>query len=87
MYEIRLSRRAKRYYERVSADTARRLNQGFETLAKDPLGGGDIKLVKGLRGMYRLRLGDLRVVYEIDLRNRIVKVNAILPRGEVYRRL
>jgi len=87
MYEIRLSHRARRYYERVSAGTARRLNRCFETLAKDPLGGGDIKLVKGMRGAYRLRVGGLRVIYEVDIRERIVEINAILPRGEAYKRL
>lgn len=87
MYEIRLSHRARRYYERVSANSARRLNQCFEALVKDPLGGGDIKLVKGMRGMYRFRVGNLRVIYEVDVKQRIVRVNAILPRGEAYKRL
>lgn len=87
MYEVRLSHRARRYYQRVSADTARRLNQCFEALVKDPLAAGDIKRVRGMRGVYRLLVGDLRVIYEVDIEQRIVKISAVLPRGEAYKRL
>jgi mRNA interferase RelE/StbE len=87
MYEVRLSHRARRYYDRVSADTARRLNRCFEALAKDPLAGGDIRRVQGMSGVYRFRVGNLRVIYEVDTKQRIVKVSAILPRGEAYKQL
>jgi mRNA interferase RelE/StbE len=87
MYEVRLSHRARRYYDRVSADTARRLNRCFEALVKDPLAGGDIRRVQGTSGVYRFRVGNLRVIYEVDTRQRIVKVSAILPRGEAYKQL
>ena len=80
MYEVRLSRRAQRYYERVDADTARRLDRCFEALTKDPYRGGDIKPLKGMKGVYRFRVGDLRVIYEVEVAKRIVKVYSILPR-------
>ena len=85
MYEVRLSRRARRYYERVDADTARRLGRCFEALSKDPYGGGDIKPLKGMKGVYRFRVGDLRVIYEVEVDKRVVKVYSILPRGEAYK--
>lgn len=87
MYEVRLSQRARQYYARVSSDTARRLNRCFEALVKDPLAGGDIRRVQGVKGLYRFGVGNLRVIYEVDMKQRIVKVIAILPRGEAYRRL
>jgi mRNA-degrading endonuclease RelE of RelBE toxin-antitoxin system len=81
MYEVRLSRRAKRYYERVTPDTARRLSQCFKILSENPFAGGDIKPLKGMKGLYRFRVGELRIVYEVNIRERIVKVISILPRG------
>jgi len=86
MYEIRLSHRALKYYNRVNSPTAGRLNQCFRALERNPFGGGDIKPLKGMQGVYRFRLGNLRVVYEVDIPQRIVKVNAIFPRGEAYKR-
>jgi mRNA interferase RelE/StbE len=86
MYEVRLSRRALKYYNRVGPPTARRLNQCFQCLESNPFGGGDIKPLKGMRGVFRFRVGNLRVVYEVDVPQRVVKVSAILPRGEAYKR-
>lgn len=86
MYEVRLSRRAQRYYERVPPDMVRRLDRCFAALQENPFAGGDIKPLKGEPGTYRARVGDLRVVYDVNRRARIVVVHLILPRGEVYRR-
>ena len=84
MFEVRLSRRARSYYERVPADTARRLDRAFESLETNPFGASDIKPLRGMPGTYRLRVGDLRVVYEVDRKARVVSVLHILPRGEAY---
>ena len=86
MYEVRLSHRALKYYNRVDSSTARRLNQCFQYLERNPFGGGDIKPLEGMRGVYRFRIGNLRVVYQVDVARRVVEVNAILPRGEAYKR-
>jgi mRNA-degrading endonuclease RelE of RelBE toxin-antitoxin system len=41
-------------------------------------------MLRGVKGRYRYRVGKLRIIYGIDLDERIVKVFAILPRGESY---
>lgn len=84
MFEVRLSRRARRYYERVPTDTAARLDRALGSLETNPFGAGDIKPLRGIPGAYRLRVGDLRIVYEVDREARMVNVLHILPRGDVY---
>lgn len=84
MFEVRLSRRARRYYERVSADTAVRLDRAFGSLEANPFGAGDIKPLRGIPGTYRLRVGDLRIVYEVDRQARVINILNILPRGDAY---
>ena len=83
-FRVALSKNALKYYQRVDADTATRLDQCFKALEEDPFSGGDIKPLRGSKGKYRYRVGKLRVIYRIDLDERIVKVFVILPRGEVY---
>jgi mRNA interferase RelE/StbE len=83
-YEVRLSRRAHRYYERLPADTARRVDRAFEALCRNPYGRGDIKPIQGAPGLYRYRVGDLRVIYQVDRQARIITVLAILPRGDAF---
>jgi mRNA interferase RelE/StbE len=51
----------------------------------DPFGGKDIRKLRGeLTGLYRLRAGNYRVVYRIVEEQRLVIVEAIGTRGEVY---
>jgi len=42
---------------------------------------------QGYQSLYRYRIGGLRVVYEVSLAARAVGVVAILPRGDVYKRI
>ncbi len=46
---------------------------------------GDIKKLQGFDYDYRLRVGDLRVLFSIN--NDTIVINDILPRGQVYKRL
>ena len=84
MFEVRLSRRARRYYERAATDTARRLDRAFNLLEVNPFGPGDIKPLQGMPRTYRLRVGDLRIIYEVDRQARVVNVLSVLPRGDAY---
>lgn len=84
MFEVRLSRRAQRYYERTSSDTARRLDWALSSLEVNPFGSGDIRPLQGMPHTYRLRVGALRIIYEVDRQSRVVNVLAILPRGDAY---
>jgi mRNA interferase RelE/StbE len=84
MYEVRLSRRANRYYQRVDSDTARRLDQCFEDLSQNPFSPGNVRPIRGRRGLYRYRVGGLRVIFSVERRERVVMVTAIGPRGDIF---
>ncbi|ESU72927.1 plasmid stabilization system [Geobacillus kaustophilus GBlys] len=45
---------------------------------------GDIKKLKGQDGLYRLRIGTYRVLFRIDHDERIIYIEAIGNRGDVY---
>jgi mRNA interferase RelE/StbE len=87
MYKIELARKAARFYQRADTVTARRLNQAFSRLAEDPFGHYSIKRLRGeFEGSYRLRVGEIRIVYSVDETKKIVYVEVIGYRGNVYRR-
>ncbi|WP_341755862.1 type II toxin-antitoxin system RelE/ParE family toxin [Candidatus Tisiphia endosymbiont of Ptychoptera albimana] len=44
----------------------------------------DVKKLKGVEGAYRLRLGDYRVIYEIDDKRLLINIIKIQSRGNVY---
>jgi mRNA interferase RelE/StbE len=87
MYKVELSRKAARFYQKTDTVTARRLNLAFAKLSQDPFKHYNIKRLRGeLEGSYRLRVGDIRIVYSVDEKENIVYIEVIRFRGDVYRR-
>ena len=78
--EIKYKRKAVKYIESCDKLTKNRLKVSIENL---PL--GDVKKLKGFEDEYRLRVGDLRVLFSIQ--NGIIFINDIQSRGQVYKRL
>ena len=54
------------------------------TLADDPRPHGAKPLKGRLKGLWRVRAGEHRIVYAVDDRARTVTVYAVGPRGGVY---
>ncbi|MFY0545673.1 type II toxin-antitoxin system RelE family toxin [Brevibacillus sp. H7] len=46
---------------------------------------GDIKPMKGYTGLYRLRVGTYRILFEVDHNELIVYIRAIDSRGGIYK--
>ena len=61
-----------------------RVVEAVGELAKDPLPHGSHKLA-GSERTYRLRVGDYRVVYEVFSDSRIVEIQRVRHRKDVYR--
>ena len=78
--QIEYSKQAVKYINSADKPTKKRLKEAIE---KIPL--GDIKKLQGIENGYRLRVGDLRVLFSLE--NDIVYIDNILPRGQVYKRL
>lgn len=86
MYEIELSRNAAKFYQKADAVTVHRLNAAFDLLGADPLHHYNIKpLVGALQGSYRIRVGGIRIIYSIDDAAKIVFIEVIGFRGDVYK--
>lgn len=84
-FEIILSKQAAKYYQRLPVNLARRFDRAFMLLEDNPFHGVDVKLLKNLFGRYRMRIGDLRVIYQINKVKKQVLISTILPRGDVYK--
>lgn len=85
MYRVELSRDGRRFFESASASLQRRLDKCFDRLKADPRSGGSVKpLVGKLRGHYRYRVGDYRVIYRIDESAHKVFVLKIAHRSKAY---
>ena len=71
---------AVKYIKTQDKNTKTRLKEAIEKL---PL--GDVKKLQGFKDEYRLRVGNLRVLFYMD--DEIIIIKCILPRGQAYKRL
>ena len=81
---IRIRRSAARELERVPRRDRERLVAAIDALAEHPFSGNALK--GGLRGLRRVRVGDYRVVYEVQEDALIVLVVRVAHRRDAYRR-
>ncbi len=84
-FELQFHRNAAKAFQRLPETAKQRINEAIETLRFDPFFGKDICKLKGeLAGLYRLRVGDYRIIYHVDEERKIVTIEAIGTRGEMY---
>lgn len=84
MYDVLLERRAQRDLDALPVDVAGRITRAIAALGSQPRPHGCRKLV-GSESDWRIRVGDYRVIYEIDDRAREVRVMYVRHRRDAYR--
>lgn len=67
----------------IPRNVAMTIRGKIEGLAADPFSATNVKKLVGRPG-YRLRVGDWRVIYEIEGGRLVIHVLAIAPRGGIY---
>lgn len=82
-YQIELSRQAQRQLRKLALHTQSLIGTAIDALAIDPRPAG-VKKLKGEENVYRIRIRDYRIVYEIQDSELIVLVIKIGHRREVY---
>jgi len=71
---------AKRQLRRVPAPKLGQINRAFSDMCEDPF-SGDVKCLRGLDGALRRRVGDWRVLYELNPDHKVIVVTAVKRRG------
>ena len=78
--QIEYSKKDVKYISLLDKPTKRRLREAIEKIPQ-----GDIKKLQGINNGYRLRVGDLRVLFSME--EDTIYIDNILPRGQAYKRL
>ncbi len=85
MWQVIITRKAERTLKRLPQDVVRRLSAAIDALADDPRHAGSQKLV-GFDDLYRIRVGDWRIIYTIEDDKLLVLVLTVAPRGQAYKK-
>ena len=83
LYEVRVAASADKELAGLPRMLRERIIEKFDEISKDPRGTDSKKLDDAI---YRVRVGDYRIVYHVNDAKRIVLVTRIRHRREVYRR-
>jgi mRNA interferase RelE/StbE len=83
-FNVELTNSARKELRDIGSEVIERIATKLIELASDPFAPGTKKL-QGEDDLYRARVGDYRVVYTVDTKARVVKVQAISHRSDVYR--
>ena len=80
-YDVQFKPRAVKDIEKLSSQLQVKIIKGIEIMSDDLL--GDVKRLTNFTPEYRLRVGDYRVLFEIE--NESIIVYRVRHRREVYR--
>jgi mRNA interferase RelE/StbE len=83
-YTVVFARSARKELQNLDPQVARRILQHIEALVTNPRPPGVVKL-EGAHDLWRLRVGEWRVVYRISDRDHLVDIAAIRHRSDAYR--
>ena len=81
-YRIEFEKAALKFLQKQDKPTRKRLMEVISELPK----GTDIKRLQGYNNLYRMRVGNIRVLYSIKESLKIISIENIDNRGDVYKR-
>jgi mRNA interferase RelE/StbE len=84
-WRVLLARAAEKDLDRLDPPVRKRVVRALKDLANDPAASRGLKKLRG-RPERRLRVGDWRVIVDLDAPNRVIRVKRVLPRGRAYDR-
>jgi mRNA interferase RelE/StbE len=85
-YRIELTPRAQRDFKALDGSVRGRIKQRIDSLAENPYPQG-IKKLEGEDELYRLRVGDYRILYQVQGKVLLVLIIGIGHRRDIYRRI
>ena len=83
-FEIYATKRFQKEFNKLDEKVRGRIRKRVVELKDEPYLG--VPLTAQFKGKYKLRVGDYRVIYEIDFQNSRIFLVAVGPRKNVYDR-
>lgn len=86
MHKIELSKGSVKAIESFDAKTQEKIYRALEAIKVNPFWDDNIKKLRGeLKGRFRYRIGNIRIVYKVVSESKTIFVEAIGRRGSIYK--
>jgi mRNA interferase RelE/StbE len=88
MFEVEAKKKALKILKTFSEERKDKIKEVITVLKNDPVPFRkfDVVKLKGYEDVYRIRIGDLRIIYGINWDRRRILVHFIGPREKAYER-
>ncbi|MBD2597605.1 type II toxin-antitoxin system RelE/ParE family toxin [Nostoc spongiaeforme FACHB-130] len=83
-YEVKFTKSARKGFKKLSPEVQERIQIKIDELAIEPRPNG-VKKLKGEENLYRIRVSDYRVIYEIFDDVLLVSVVEVGHRSNIYK--
>ncbi len=83
-YEVEITPAAKRQIKKLTKSIQQLIVERLEELVENPRPPGVFKM-EGEENLYRVRVGDYRIIYQVQDRMLLIVVVKVGHRGNVYR--
>jgi mRNA interferase RelE/StbE len=83
LYEVLIPRRVRRRLARLPESVYERVLAALKSLEEEPRPRGSLKMTN--RDEWRVRVGDYRIVYNVDDEQRLVTILQVGHRRDIYR--
>lgn len=84
-YKVFVAHRAKKDLKKIDRSQIKRLDDAILKLEKTPFPVGVKRLIAEDVAQYRIRIGDYRILYDVDEKNKIVIILRLGHRKDIYR--
>lgn len=86
MFKIIVHKRALKYLNKLTSFRKTKIKRLLTELINDPIQREEIKPMLGdWKGYYRIKIGNIRLIFWVDQVKKIIYVDHIGPRGDVYK--
>ena len=87
MFTLRVKRKQLRKIEGLPETTRAQVREALSVLKSDPVPvkGFDVRKLEGYDSVYRIRVGDIRLVYSVGWSEKTVSIHYIGSRKKAYR--
>ena len=82
-YRVRITRKAQKQFKKLHPQAQDRIAPAMQALSKNPRPHG-VKKLKGEENLWRIRVGNYRVIYEIRNDQLIVLIVRVAHRSKAY---
>ena len=83
MFSILIHKKALKEIDGLPAEDKQRILSAIREMAMDPF-SGDVKPIRGIKGLLRRRVGEYRIAFTINFENAEVIILRAARRGKFY---